>query len=128
MKTNVMENMMIGFEELLNQLHRPYVSYPPYNVIKTENGYLLELAVAGFDRSELEVTLDGGELIVRGTKNHSNHNSQYLYQGLAHRSWTRKWAVDPHLVVQSASLVNGVLTITMLDNQFKSETITLEIN
>lgn len=111
MKTNVMENMMIGFDQLISQLHRPYTSYPPYNVVKTPEGYLLELAVAGFDKSELEVELDGGELVIRGTKTNPQPEQHYLYQGLAHRNWCRRFVLDPQLDPASVTLVSGVLTV-----------------
>lgn len=112
MKTNLLENAMIGFDQLLTQLHRPYTTYPPYNVLKTEDGYILELAVAGFNKSELEVEISGGELVIRGTKE-STTPQHYLYQGLAHRSWTRRFVLDPQLQVTGSTLVNGVLVITL---------------
>lgn len=121
MKTNVMENMMIGFDQLISQLHRPYTSYPPYNVVKTETGYMLELAVAGFDKSELEVEVDGGELVIKGTKT-TTTPQQYLYQGLAHRNWCRRFVLDPQLEIASVTLVSGVLTVHIHTQQIKTTT------
>lgn len=125
MKTNLLENAMLGFDNLITQLHRPYNGYPPYNVIKTEDGYTLELAVAGWSKSDLKVELGQGELVISGTRT-NEESPNYLYQGLAHRSWTRRFILDPMLIPKNTSLNNGVLTVSFTQDRATS-TRTLEI-
>lgn len=104
---------LIGFENAINRATSTS-NYPPYNIIKNpeEEYYVLEVAVSGFKKSELEVALDGHVLTVKGTKE-SPDNQTYLVRGLAHRSWTRTWTLEPDIQVKDVSLVDGVLTIVL---------------
>lgn len=120
---------MIGFENLLHRAAVPHSNYPPYNIIKNpeEEHYILELAVSGFKKSELEVTLDGTTLTVKGTKEDPS-NQTYLVRGLAHRSWTRTWTLEKDIHVDQITLENGVLTITLVPVPHKSTIKVLDIN
>ena len=105
---------MIGFENLLNRASVPNSNYPPYNIIKNpeEDCYILEIAVSGFKKSELEVVLDGTTLTVKGTKEGPD-NQTYLIRGLAHRSWTRTWTLESDIQVKDVSLQDGILTVVL---------------
>lgn len=104
---------LIGFENAINRATNNS-NYPPYNIIKNpeDNCYVLELAVSGFKKSELEVALDGHVLTVKGTKENPD-NQTYLVRGLAHRSWTRTWTLEPDIQVVDVSLCDGVLTVVL---------------
>lgn len=119
---------MIGFENLLNRASVPTSNYPPYNIIKNpeEECYVLEVAVSGFKKSELEVSLDGHVLTVKGTKE-SPDNQTYLVRGLAHRSWTRTWTLEPDIHVKDVALQDGILTIVLAPQQKKAHKV-LTIN
>ena len=109
---------LIGFENMLN---RATSSYPPYNLYKDPDGegYTIELAVSGWTRRELEVTLTGTNLTVKGTKAEED-NRVYLVRGLAHRSWTKTWTLEPDIHVSSVELTNGVLTIDLAQSTPKA--------
>lgn len=119
---------MIGFENLLNRASLPNSNYPPYNIIKNpeEEAYVLEIAVSGFKKSELEVTLDGTTLTVKGTKEGPD-NQTYLIRGLAHRSWTRTWTLESDIQVKDVSLQDGILTVLLAPQKTKSHKV-LTIN
>lgn len=120
---------MIGFENLLNRASVPNSNYPPYNIIKNEDQecYILEVAVSGFKKSELEVTLDGTTLTVKGTKEGPD-NQTYIVRGLAHRSWTRTWTLEKDIQIDTVTLVDGVLTVVLIPYVRKSTKTVLTIN
>lgn len=102
---------LIGFDNLFN---RQTSGYPPYNIIRSSDGdhYVIEIAVSGFSREELEVSLTGNRLEVRGVKD-TKSSGEYLVHQLAHRSWTRSWTLNHNIVVDGVKLENGILTIAL---------------
>lgn len=112
----------IGFDRfgsLLNSALRGEQSsaggYPPYNIeVTDDNRYAVTLAVAGFDRSDLDIQVERGVLTVRGSKSEDNEGRQYLYQGIATRTFERKFSLADHVEVKGASLNNGLLTIDLV--------------
>ena len=114
---------MIGFEQVLNRAALPASAYPPYNLIKTDdNNYVIEIAVSGWSRRELEVSLTGTTLTVKGTKESTQESKEvvYLVRGLAHRSWTKTWTLEPDISVSSVVLQDGVLTLKLNTNHTSS--------
>ena len=88
-------------------------NYPPYNVIKQdEDTYVVELALAGFDRSDLDVTVDNGNLIVKGNKE-SKDDVTFTHKGIATRSFTRSFALGEFMEITGAEFENGMLSITV---------------
>ncbi|MEM7207866.1 MAG: Hsp20 family protein [Pseudomonadota bacterium] len=111
----------IGFDRfgsLLNTaLRGEQVSagYPPYNIEATgDDQYGITLAVAGFEESELDIQVEKGVLTVRGKKAESDVQRNYLYQGIANRSFERKFNLADHVEVTGASLDNGLLNISLV--------------
>lgn len=90
-------------------------NYPPYNIKKIdENKYTIEMAVAGFGKSDLEIEIVDDKLIIKG--NHSEDDllgPQYLYQGLAMRPFTRTFNLADNVEIQGAKLFNGILKIAL---------------
>jgi molecular chaperone IbpA len=120
MKTTMLDPIyqtMIGFESMLN---RATNQYPPYNLYKEDDCYVIEIAVSGWDRSELDVSLTGTTLTVKGTKTDEQDNRQYLVRGLAHRSWTKTWTLEPDICLSSVHLESGLLTIYLESQPVKS--------
>jgi molecular chaperone IbpA len=113
---------MIGFENMLN---RATNQYPPYNLYKDDDCYVIEIAVSGWDRSELDVSLTGTTLTVKGTKE-AEDTRVYLVRGLAHRSWTKTWTLEPDIHVSHVELEDGVLYIELTQSQ-KSTTRKIDI-
>jgi molecular chaperone IbpA len=89
--------------------------YPPYSIeITGENRYAITLAVAGFDQSELDIQVDRGLLSVRGKKaDDGNDERKFLYQGIATRTFERKFSLADHVEVTGAQLTNGLLTVNL---------------
>lgn len=87
-------------------------NYPPYNVIKQdEDTYLVEIALAGFDKADLAVSVDNGNLIVKGEK--EKKEAEFQHKGIATRSFTRSFALGEFMEVTGADFENGMLAITI---------------
>ncbi len=88
--------------------------YPPYNIERLdENDYRVTLAVAGFAEDELDVELHENTLTVTGSRGDSDEGRTFLYQGIAGRSFQRRFQLAEHVKVAGASLVNGLLNIEL---------------
>lgn len=107
----------VGFDRLANLLDSAMRSdqstgYPPYNIEVTgDDEYAITLAVAGFAESELDIQLEGGVLTVKGKKATDGDSKKYLHQGIAFRSFERRFNLADHIKVGGASLNNGLLSI-----------------
>lgn len=89
-------------------------SYPPYNIkAEDENTYQITMAVAGFSREDLDITSEQNTLTVSGNReqDESDENGQYLYRGIATRSFQRRFNLADHVRVTGAELANGMLHI-----------------
>ncbi|WP_428407787.1 Hsp20 family protein [Hyphococcus sp.] len=88
--------------------------YPPYNIERLdENDYRVTLAVAGFSEDELDVELHENTLTVTGSRKDEDEGRTFLYQGIAGRSFQRRFQLAEHVQVAGASLVNGLLNIEL---------------
>ena len=86
-------------------------SFPPYNVKKVdEDNYTIELAVAGYDREELEIKVEKDTLTIKSDKETDN-KSDFLHRGIAGRNFTQHFTLGEYMIVKSASLENGMLSI-----------------
>lgn len=105
----------VGFESILDDLKKVsknYPTYPPYNIRKVkEDTYVIEMAVAGFTKNDLEVTLDGNKLVVRGTSHDSSQSENYIFKGIADRNFTRTFTLSDKVEIKNAEMVNGMLKI-----------------
>lgn len=113
----------IGFDRMANLLdsalrgEQTSNGYPPYNIEVTgENQYGITLAVAGFEEDELNLQVENGVLTVRGKKasNEDDKNRRFLHQGIAYRSFERKFNLADHVEVRGAELKHGLLTIELV--------------
>jgi molecular chaperone IbpA len=90
------------------------VSYPPFNLKKTdENKYLIEMAVAGFGKHDIEITLEENKLIIKGNSNSdtAKNDNEYLHMGIANRAFTRQFTLADNVEINNAEMLNGILKI-----------------
>jgi molecular chaperone IbpA len=113
------DKFFVGFDDTYNRLAKMHddltksiPNYPPYNIRKTsDNTYVIELAVAGFGKQEIDITLDDNKLVISG--NAKDDGDNFLFKGIANRAFTRTFALDDHIEIQDAALVNGMLKIAL---------------
>ena len=111
----------VGYDRLANLMssaHRGEQGngFPPYNIQKGgENQYSITMAVAGFSEAELSITSENNKLIVTGTKREDKEGeeNEFLYRGIATRSFERRFNLADHVKVVGASLENGLLHIDL---------------
>lgn len=132
--------LLLGFEEIERLIDRAGKSanegYPPYNIERIapetpRNGASLSggdqidrlperlritLAVAGFTRDQLEITLEDKQLSVRG-KQQDDQSREYIYRGIAARQFSRTFVLAEGIEVRSADLVNGLLVIDLVRHE-----------
>ncbi|HEV2335630.1 MAG TPA: Hsp20 family protein [Stellaceae bacterium] len=90
-------------------------SYPPYNIEKTgEDSYRLTMAVAGFSRDEIDITVHENTLIVTAKAQKDDEAGRYLHQGIARRAFERRFSLADHLKVTGASMDNGLLHVDVV--------------
>jgi molecular chaperone IbpA len=118
--TAALNRALIGFDRIFNTMERSWANsannnYPPYNLERKGDIYTITLAVAGFDRNEIDVSVDQDQLLVTGEKRpiETSEDVEYLHRGLAYRSFEKTFALSEHMVVKDADLKNGLLTITI---------------
>lgn len=107
------EPMLKRFEDAQATLSKVIPNYPPYNIVKVdENKYVIEMAVAGFGKHNLDLEFQDGTLVISGsTAVDSDEENQYLYKGIADRSFTRKFSLADTVEIKGADLVNGMLKV-----------------
>ena len=109
----------IGFDNLFDRLFdidlESSNSYPPYNISKVDdNNYVIEMALAGFNKDDIEIELSDAELTVRSKKREdSNKDVNLIHQGISHRSFNRKFTLSEEILVKNAEMKNGMLIIKL---------------
>jgi molecular chaperone IbpA len=90
-------------------------NFPPYNIKKIQdNKYVIEMAVAGFGKQDLEITLEDNKLLIKGNTSlntKDKEGTQYLYQGIAARNFARAFTLADNVEIQNAELINGMLRV-----------------
>jgi molecular chaperone IbpA len=121
---------LLGFEDFLNRLVsiKTTASYPHYNIEKlNENEWCIILAIAGFSKSDIEITLEGIQLIIKGTKPEEDSHKEYIYKGIATRSFQRSFLLADKIVISKASVENGLLKIYLKKPQDSRKVIKINI-
>ena len=109
----------IGFDNLFDRLFdmdlESSSSYPPYNISKVDdNNYIIEMALAGFNKDDIEIELADSELTVRSKKReNSSKDVNLIHQGISHRSFNRKFTLSEEILVKNAEMKNGMLIIKL---------------
>ena len=110
----------IGFDrlaQLLNDAQRGDAtpSYPPYNIeLVSEDKYRIVMALAGFDRAEIDITFERDSLHVVGRKQKDATERTYLHRGIAARDFEQRFQLANHVKVTGASFDNGMLNIELV--------------
>ena len=109
----------VGFDRIFDNLSRyttdnvQSTGFPPYNIRKEgDYNYVIEMALAGFGKEDIEVEVADGTLSVRSVKENSEDDSTQ-YRGISYRRFERKFTMADDIVVNGATLENGMLTVEL---------------
>lgn len=117
--TNALNKALVGFDQIFHDFEHRFANqlatnYPPYNIVKRgEDAYEIQIAVAGFSREEIELTVENNELQIKGIKFEGEETGEYLHRGLAARNFERAFTLGQYLEVESAEIQDGLLIIKL---------------
>ncbi len=110
----------IGFDSMIDEIMRmssaqQSLNYPPYNVLKMDdNNFVVQLAVAGFDEGDVQISVEGQVLTISGSTNKDNkYGAEYLVRGISMRNFERTFTLAEHVEVRTAEVTNGILSIEL---------------
>lgn len=113
----------IGFEKFVDDFfNNPsftnvQTSYPPYNIVKKENGvYEIILAAAGFQKDDISISLEKGTLTIKGELTRADDQIEYLYKGIAERNFMRSFKLAEYVEVENAEFKDGILRVSLIRN------------
>ena len=101
-------------EEVTKNVTKNIPSYPPYNIKQvSKNKYVIEMAVAGFAKSDIEVTLEGNKLVIKGAakEDELKEEENFLFKGIANRNFSRSFTLADKIEIGQAEMVNGMLRV-----------------
>jgi len=107
------ERIFHDMEKMLdNNISKAVSNFPPHNILKLDNNrYIVELAIAGFSKNEIDITVEDGNLIIKGTKADKEEETEYLYKGIGTRSFTKTLRIADTVEVKGAEFADGILKI-----------------
>jgi len=118
--TLTLSKALVGFDRVFNTFESRFAqqmnsNYPPHNIIRIDDtNYLIEIAVAGFEKSEINIEVQQDQLTITGEKDKTDvPEMEYLYRGLSSRNFVRQFSLAEHIVVNSATFNNGILSIQL---------------
>jgi HSP20 family molecular chaperone IbpA len=129
--------MFLGFEDMERLLERAGKSgsdgYPPYNIERLRGGddradrLRITLAVAGFSRDQLEITVEDRQLVIRG-RQVEDKDREYLHRGIAARQFQRSFVIAEGIEIETANLSNGLLSIDLVRHEPEKTVRTIAID
>ena len=111
--------LSIGFDSMFNRMMnfpstQQESGYPPYNIRKVDYyNYVIEIALAGFSESDIEVEVADGVISVRSKEDKDADTNQYVHRGIARRSFSKSWTLSDDMIVNGAEFQNGLLNINL---------------
>ena len=104
------------FESMFNDSPSLHTNYPPYDILKTdEHSYVIELAVAGFSKKDIAVTVENGVLTVESDRERNAENSgqEIIHRGISKRYFKKSFSISDDVEIRGAELKDGLLRISM---------------
>ena len=111
-----LEAITVGFGPVFRDFHSQNNNYPPHNIVRiSDNEFYIELALAGFKKSEVTLEEHQGLLTVKGEKS-IDPSSTYQFRGIANRSFSKQFRIAEFFDVGGAEMEDGILTISFIKN------------
>jgi molecular chaperone IbpA len=108
----------LGFDKFFDDVEKLLTmdiqksTFPPHNILKlNDTRYIVELAIAGFSKDEIDISVNAGVLTVKGEKEDKESDVQYLHKGIGTRSFTKTITVADTIEVKGAEFIDGILRI-----------------
>ena len=116
----------VGFDEIFNTLQRasiPQSNYPPYDILKEDDKYIIRIAIAGFKKSEVDIEIDDNTLTVSVCRDDKTgmQRAEFLHKGISTKEFYKSFALAEHVEVKKATMSDGILQIILEKNIPDSE-------
>lgn len=116
------------FERLVDTISKVQDSYPPYNIEQIgEHGFRITLALAGFHRKDISISLENNQLTIKGQQKQESE-VVYIYHGIANRQFIKSFVLADGVEVRNAKFVDGLLHINLVRMHNEAEVKTIEID
>ena len=116
----------VGFDEIFNTLHRasiPQSNYPPYDILKEDDKYIIRIAIAGFKKSDVDIEIEDNTLTVSVCRDDKTgmQRAEFLHKGISTKEFYKSFALAEHVEVKKATMSDGILRIMLEKNIPDSE-------
>ena len=116
----------VGFDDIFSTLQRasiPQSNYPPYDILKEDDKYIIRIAIAGFKKSEVDIELDNNTLTVSVCREDKTgiQKAEFLHKGISSKEFYKSFALAEHVEVKKATMSDGILRIMLEKNIPDSE-------
>lgn len=116
------------FERLVDTISKVQDNYPPYNIEQVgQYGFRITLALAGFDRKDISISLENNQLTIRGHQD-NDPDTVYIYRGIATRQFIKTFVLADGVEVKNAEFTNGLLHINLFRIHNEKDVRTIEID
>lgn len=122
-RMDALNRAFVGFDTMFDAVERRIsnqsaYNYPPHNIVKVaDNEYAIQLAVTGFEKTEISVTVENNVLVVKGESMTTGYPQEaYMHHGLATRDFVKEFPLAEHIEVIGAETKNGMLIIKLVRN------------
>ena len=109
----------VGFDDIFNTLQRasiPQSNYPPYNIIKKGETYFIEIAMAGFKKSDIDIQVEDNTLTISANYSSRENDIEFIHKGISEREFYKSFALAEYVEVKKAKIVDGILVIELKKN------------
>ena len=111
-----LESLTVGFGPVFRDFRSQHASYPPHNIVRlSDDEFYIELAVAGFKKTEITMEEHQGLLTIKGDKE-TNPENEYQFRGIANRSFSKSFRIAEYFEVSGAVLEDGILKVNFVKN------------
>lgn len=109
-----LEALTVGFGPVFRDFRVENSNYPPHNIVRvSDNEFYLELAIAGFKKTEISMEMHQGLLTIKGDKELQSE-SEYQFRGIANRSFSKSFRIAEYFEVNDAKLEDGILSVRFI--------------
>lgn len=111
-------NAFLGFDHLFNEIENiashAKDTYPPHNVVRlSDTEYMVELAVAGFDKKDINIEVKEHVLTITGNREKRRPEDQYVHRGISTRKFSKSYRLSEYTEVTGADMTNGILVVNL---------------
>ena len=109
------DQFFLGFNDQLArwQTLNTKASFPPYNLVKVDKDtFVIELAIAGYSKEDVEITVEKDVLTIKGNKE-DDQDANFVHHGIAGRNWQQSFVLGEFIVIKDAALKDGMLKVTL---------------